>query len=360
VSELQFLASAALVLGDHPRSSATFAVAANVANAHGQLGMMPRLLVAGGWSTLWTGKLDLVLAEANRAEDLGRETGDEVWAGGAKALAAAVWAFRGDYDRCVADITHLQSQTAVMRARLLLAVSQQIRAIGALAVGRYDEAWQQLLRLHDPSDSTYHRDVRYWLLSDVADAAIGAGHVDQARAIVAGVEADILKGRWPWCLIGLRYAKAVLAEPGQAEASFRDALAEDLSAWPIDHGRLQLAYGVWLASQGDDVGARKPLRSAQDIFASVGATAWMEKARNAHRRVGGSPRVVADPASSDLSAHELNIARLAASGLTNRQIAQRMFVSHRTIGSHLYRIFPKLGITTRVQLPDALRSLADT
>jgi DNA-binding CsgD family transcriptional regulator len=358
LSELQYLASAAFALGDHPRSSTMFAAAATVANAHGQLGLMPRLLVAGGWSTLWTGNLDVVFDEANRAHELGRETGDEVWTGAAQALAAAVWAFRGDYDRCLATITDVQSQTAVMRGRLLLAATQQIRAIGALAVGRFDEAWSQLLRLYDPSDSSFHHDIRYWLLSDIADAAIGAGHIDHARALVAEAEADILKGRWPWCLIGLRYAKAVLAEPEHAESAFREALAEDLSAWPIDHGRLQLAYGLWLSSDGDDAGAREPFRLAQDIFASAGATAWVEKSRSAYRRVGGSSRMATHPATSELSAHELNIARLAASGLTNRQIAQRMFVSHRTIGSHLYRIFPKLGITTRVQLADALRNLA--
>ena len=360
LNELTFIASAAFVLGDHPRSSATFAAAATVANAHGRLGLMPRLLVVGGWSSLWTGNLDVVLDEANRAEDLGRETGDELWTEGAKVLAAAVWAFRGDYDRSIAVITEVQSQTAVARARFVLAVSQQVRAIAALAVGRYSEAWRELLRLYDASDPVYHRDLRYALLPDIADAAVGAGHVDHARAIVGEVEADILEGRWPWPLIGLRYAKAVLAEPGRAESAFREALAEDLSAWPIDHGRLQLAYGVWLASRGDDAGAREPLRSAQNIFASVGATAWVGKARGAHRPAGGSAGVTAHPAISDMSAHELNIARLAASGLTNRQIAQRMFVSHRTIGSHLYRIFPKLGITTRVQLADALRNIADS
>ena len=358
LNELNFIASAAFVLGDHPRSSATFAAAVTVANAHGRLGLMPRLLVVGGWSSLWTGNLDVVLDEANRAEDLGRETRDELWTGGAKALAAAVWAFRGDYNRAIAVITEVQSQTAVARARFVLAVSQHVRAIAALAVGRYSEAWRELLRLYDASDPLYHCDLRYWLLSDIADAAIGAGHVAHARAIVGEVEADILQGRWPWALIGLRYAKAVLAEPGRAESAFREALAEDLSAWPIDHGRLQLAYGVWLASQGDDAGARELLRSAQNIFTSVGATAWVGKARGAHRPVRGSAGVTVHPAISDMSAHELNIARLAASGLTNREIAQRMFVSHRTIGSHLYRIFPKLGITTRVQLADALRSLA--
>jgi DNA-binding CsgD family transcriptional regulator len=247
-----------------------------------------------------------------------------------------------------------------MRARLLSAASQQIRAIGALAIGRYDEAWHHLLRLCDPNDAMHHDDVRYWILSDIADAAIGAGHVDQARAIVADAQADIQNARWPWPLIGLHYAQAVLAEPEHAESAFRDALAQDLSAWPIDHGRLQLAYGVWLASQGDDAGAREALGSAEDIFASAGATAWSEKARTAHRRVKVIPRSAADSATWELSAHELNIARMAASGLTNRQIAQRMFVSHRTIGSHLYRIFPKLGISTRVQLADALRNLGDS
>ncbi|MER6982265.1 helix-turn-helix transcriptional regulator, partial [Streptomyces carpinensis] len=58
----------------------------------------------------------------------------------------------------------------------------------------------------------------------------------------------------------------------------------------------------------------------------------------------------------ELTAQELQIATLAAGGLTNRQIAERLFLSHRTVGSHLYRIFPKLGVATRAQLATALHA----
>jgi DNA-binding NarL/FixJ family response regulator len=81
---------------------------------------------------------------------------------------------------------------------------------------------------------------------------------------------------------------------------------------------------------------------------------WGERARQ-ELRASGESADRRDPAASDrLSAQELQIARLAADGLSNREIGQQLYLSHRTVGTHLYRIFPKLGITSRAQLREAL------
>ena len=70
----------------------------------------------------------------------------------------------------------------------------------------------------------------------------------------------------------------------------------------------------------------------------------------------GAPREDSDP--TTLTAQERTIALLAAAGLTNKQIAARLYLSHRTVGAHLYRVFPKLGITSRAALRDALGAAA--
>jgi DNA-binding NarL/FixJ family response regulator len=99
------------------------------------------------------------------------------------------------------------------------------------------------------------------------------------------------------------------------------------------------------------------LREARDIYDTLGAPRWSDHTRQLLRSAGESSTQRSPSARDRLSPQELQIATLAATGLTNRQISQRLYLSHRTIGSHLYRIFPKLGITTRTQLADALSSL---
>jgi len=98
------------------------------------------------------------------------------------------------------------------------------------------------------------------------------------------------------------------------------------------------------------------LRKSIELFDALGATKWGARAREELRATGESVGRRTPDASDRLTAQELQVAQLAAAGLSNREIAERLFVSRRTIGSHLYYIFPKLGITARPQLRDVLRT----
>jgi DNA-binding NarL/FixJ family response regulator len=86
----------------------------------------------------------------------------------------------------------------------------------------------------------------------------------------------------------------------------------------------------------------------------MAAEPWLERTRREIRATGFRQADGSSSGPAALTAQELQIARLAASGLTNKQIAERLYLSHRTVGAHLYRIFPKLGVTTRAGLRDAL------
>ena len=97
-----------------------------------------------------------------------------------------------------------------------------------------------------------------------------------------------------------------------------------------------------------------PLRAARDTFDGLGTVPWSERARQELRASGETSRRRVVEARDQLTPQELEIAQLAASGLTNPEIAQRLFVSPRTVSSHLYRIFPKLGISSRSQLSAAI------
>jgi DNA-binding CsgD family transcriptional regulator len=152
----------------------------------------------------------------------------------------------------------------------------------------------------------------------------------------------------------LAYCRAVLADDDEAEQYLDDALADDLDRWPWPKARLELAYGAWLRRQRRVADSREPLRSARTIFELIGATAWAAQAKAELRAAGERIEDETARAHDLLSAQELQIAQLAAEGLSNREIGERLFLSPRTISTHLYRIFPKLDITSRTQLPARL------
>jgi DNA-binding CsgD family transcriptional regulator len=152
----------------------------------------------------------------------------------------------------------------------------------------------------------------------------------------------------------LACARPLLVADDQAEGLFAAALAQDLDGYPFLRGRTLFSFGRWLRRRRRASEARAPLRDAVALFDALGASAWSTRARQDLRATGERVGRRTPHLRDRLTAQELQIAQLAAEGLSNRQIAERLFLSPRTIGGHLYRIFPKLEITVRAQLRDAL------
>ena len=109
------------------------------------------------------------------------------------------------------------------------------------------------------------------------------------------------------------------------------------------------------AGTGGARSARTPLREAARVFDALGLLCFADRARRELRASGERARRRVPEAWTELSPQELQIAQLAAEGLSNRDIGERLYLSHRTVSTHLYRLFPKLGITSRTQLRDALQ-----
>jgi DNA-binding NarL/FixJ family response regulator len=144
--------------------------------------------------------------------------------------------------------------------------------------------------------------------------------------------------------------------PEAAARSFEEALALPGTAqWPFETGRAHLAYGEELRRRGLNREARGHLSAAHGLFEELGARTWQARAA-AELRATGMTRMGRGRAGTALTPQESEVARLAASGLSNPQIASRLFLSPRTVSSHLYRVFPKLGITSRAELRDALEA----
>jgi DNA-binding CsgD family transcriptional regulator len=158
--------------------------------------------------------------------------------------------------------------------------------------------------------------------------------------------------------VGLAYARAALAAADDAQPLFDAAFAATAGRWPHDRARLELLYGSWLRRHRRVTESRVPLRAARDWFGTHGLNSWADQARQELRAGGETSRRRAPDAWDRLSPQELQIARMAAGGLSNRDIGERLYLSHRTVGYHLYRIFPKLGITSRSQLHAALEGSA--
>jgi DNA-binding NarL/FixJ family response regulator len=111
---------------------------------------------------------------------------------------------------------------------------------------------------------------------------------------------------------------------------------------------------MWLRRRGRVVESRERLRLALDGFDHLRAPPWAERARRELRAAGERRGPRSTDGWDDLSPQEQQIARMAAGGLSNREIGQRLYLSHRTVANHLYRTFPKLGVTSRAQLNRAL------
>jgi len=209
------------------------------------------------------------------------------------------------------------------------------------------------MRMFDPHGPAYHEVVAYAAAPYVIECAVRAGRNDEARRAMTLLEA--LGKRTPAALvhIGLRFARPLLADDSEAQDLYECAL-EAAPRWPFDFARLEMSYGSWLRRQRRITESRPHLRAARDIFDGLGVQPWANKARAELRASGERIPEPERAPRQPLSPQELQIAQMAASGLSNREIADRLFLSHRTVGAHLYRVFPKLGIVSRSELARAL------
>ena len=236
----------------------------------------------------------------------------------------------------------------------MLGFVQFARGRGAVLNQRYAVGLAHLRRVLDPADPVFHPFVGSWGLADLAEAAVALGEPARAQAYLGRLESLAAQTGGPLLLAQAAYARPLAAEDDQAEPLYQAALGEGLANWPDYRARMLLRYGEWLRRRRRATESRVPLREARDSFDTLGFTHLAERARLELRAAGEwSSRREPRPW-DELTAQELQIARMAADGLSNRQIGQQLFISHRTVGTHLYKIFPKLGITSRSQLHAAL------
>ncbi len=350
----RFFGPAALVVGAFDLGTDFLAAAVDGLRTEGRLGHLPRLLTLYSSMAARIGDWEVAITAAEEARRLAEELGEPQWAAAADTAIALVAAMRGDHQKAERLAAGAELVAEPAGANITVAFAQFGKVLAALATGRHADAYAYADRLFDPADSAYHPVISSWLVADLADAARHVDRLDEARARVAQVEQSAGERPGTWIALALRHARALLSDPAEAGERFDEALASDFARWPFQHARIQLAYGQWLRRQRRVAESRAALRHARDTFDALGCAPWSEQARRELRASGERSRRRVPEARDQLTAQELQIAQLAANGLSNREIGQRLFLSHRTISTHLYRAFPKLGITSRGELSTAL------
>jgi DNA-binding CsgD family transcriptional regulator len=303
---------------------------------------------AGRWDD--TGRL------AGQAQLLGASHGHEALAMLATAGSALVAACRGDEVACQEHTSAMIGWAAPRGARLIHRQALHARVLAALGRGDAESAYH-LAATITPPGAVEPDGVGRLSVMDLVEAAVRTQRRDEAAAHVRGAhEAGISEvSARSALLVG---GAAALAEHGdRARSRYEQALAAPgLEAWPFDVARVRLAYGEHLRRSRATREARLQLTTALATFRRLGAHPWIARAESELRAAGHRVHRAQGVASTVLSHQERTVARLAATGATNRQIGQQLGLSPRTVGSHLTRVFQKMRVTSRAALGEALRA----
>ncbi|MEU9448834.1 helix-turn-helix transcriptional regulator [Streptomyces sp. NPDC048277] len=341
---LRLLGIAAHTIGDPVRAVELLSRAEPAFRGQGRLGLLSHVLITQAGDLLLLGDWPHAARLADEARRIVARTRQSGWIAELTCVDAHAAALRGDTERALelADtVAGRQRGELAMRVR-------PARGVARLAAGQHAEAYAELRPLFDHMGESLHREALTAVMPFAA-AANACGRRAEAAAVLADLEETARLTPAPLLHVQLPYARAVLAADAVAEELYLVALGQDLARWPLVKARTEQAYGQWLRRRRRFVEARSVLLAAQTTFELVGFADWAEQ---------GGGQADADslaPAEQVLSPQELRIARLAAQGLSNRQIGQRLNLSDRTIATHLYRAFPKLGVASRRDLAARLK-----
>jgi DNA-binding CsgD family transcriptional regulator len=280
---------------------------------------------------------------------LAADTGQAGLTGRLAAVAAEIAAVTGDEQECKARAAEARERSAGVWTTSLAGADC---ALARLDLGRtrYQPALDRLqAAMTGPSR---HAHLMLYSYPDHVEAAVRAGRPDLAAGPLAMFTAWANAIKQPWANAVAVRCTALTAADANAEQLYRRALAvHDGDGRPFEEARTRLVYGEWLRRSRRRTDARGHLLAAAATFTRLGAQPWQDRAQAELRAAGAAaPAVSADNPLARLTPQELQVVRLAATGASNKQIGARLFLSPRTVGYHLYKAFPKLGVTSREEL----------
>ena len=313
-------------------------------------------LTALGWACIDTGRWDEAQEAAAEAADLAEASRMELVAASADLIAATVLAMRADSGAARRHAARALATVDPADCGLVVARARRALGIAALADGSHLLAFTQLRGLFTEEGAPVHNIFSYLGVADLATAAIRANRRMAGQDVLERALSHLDGTASPRLEQIIARARGILAGPGGAEAHFAKVLSDPAGdQWPFERAQLRLDY-AWLRRRRRINDAKPVLTEALGTFRRLRARSWAQRAEAELRACGVA---VADaPGGRDalweLTPQQRQIVRLASDGLTNREIADRLFLSPHTVSSHLYRSFPKLGVADRHQLRDVI------
>ncbi|MEV0908384.1 helix-turn-helix transcriptional regulator, partial [Streptomyces hokutonensis] len=343
---------AALMLGDHTRATTATVRAAASARARGATVIVPQAMEFRAYAEFWTGHPRAAETAAADALWQAHATGQDNGACHLQAALAMFAALTGDEDICRERAAAARSYALGHGLGLPAALAQWALAYLDLSSGRFAAAAARLRALAGFGPGHGHRAIRHLATPHYVEAAARSGDTRIARAAHADYDRWARAVRSPDDLALSARCRALLAPGAEAVEHYRTAL--DLHARgtrDFERARTELLFGGALRRLRRRTEARDRLHTSLEAFESFGAPHCAAQARAELRALGTPVAATALPTpAAHLTAQQLMVARMAADGATNREIAVRLALSPRTIDHHLRGVFSRLGIRSRIEL----------
>jgi DNA-binding CsgD family transcriptional regulator len=335
-------------LGDHAATLEISAALAADCRRQGMVGWLPGALQGLVIAQIACGEWAAARANAMEGLKLAHDMGQRSRAGFLSSTLGLLAACTGDEDDCRAWL----SKYLPLEGNPASYLNYEGHYFGLLHLGngQFGQALERLAGLRP----RWWSGTEFVFLPDLVEAGVRSGDLDHAHEALDAFELWLNLTSQPWAHAVAHRCRALLSDDDGAEPHYSAAVAghhED--GRPFEQARTHLLYGEWLRRRRRRSDASFHLTTAHHIFVNLGARTWAQRAAAELAAAGMAP--AGRPARpigilSRLTTQELQVAQLAASGLSNRDIGAQLFLSPRTVGYHLYKAYPKLGISSRAEL----------
>ena len=319
-----------------------------VARERGALTVLPFALNYSAAHQLFAGRFDVAEQLVEEADRITAATGNVPIADFSVLLAA----WRGDRDKTYQLRAAIIPDATARGEGFAVEAAEWAAATLHVGKGEYADAVTAAQRAYDPDGLGFN----VWVLPELIEAAARNGDFAIARTAFEQLAERSSLSNTEWARGIEARSRALLTDGQDAEDLYREAIEQlGRSRVVVHHARAQLIYGEWLRREHRRVDARRQLKAAYAAFDAMGAHAFAERAQRELLATGETVRKRTADTNDALTPQEAQIARLAYVGLTNPEIGQQLFLSHRTVEWHLRKVFTKLDISSRRELTNAFR-----